>query len=247
MRKDEKRRMKKIGIIGAMELEVSLLKERMEEYTVSSRAGMEFYEGKLRGMPTVVVKSGIGKVNAAICAQILADLFQVDAIVNTGIAGSLDAGIDIGDFVVSEDAMYHDMDVTLFGYAPGEVPGVGSASFRADGQLAQLVKEAHKSLGLDQKLFFGRIVSGDQFIESKEKKDWIVRTFQGRCTEMEGAAIAHAAYLNGIPYVILRAISDKADESATEDYPAFERRAAQDSAQLLCEMLRLYAQQETGK
>ena len=230
--------MTKIGIIGAMEDEVAGLKERMEQTTKTVLARMEFIDGFLEGKPVVVVRSGIGKVNAAVCTQILADRFGVDAVINTGVAGSLDARIDIGDFVISTDAVHHDMDVTLFGYAPGEVPQLGQVSFEADKALADAAEAACRKAAPDQNVWRGRVVSGDQFIVSREKKKAITETFGGLCTEMEGASIAHAAWLNGLPFLIVRAISDKADESAEMDYPTFEKKAARSSVEMLCEMLR---------
>ena len=237
--KEEKMIRKRFGIIGAMELEVALLKEKLEGTTITKKAGMEFFQGRICGTDVVVVRSGVGKVNAAVCTQILADVFGVDAIINTGVAGSLDAQIDIKDLVVATDVMHHDVDATLFGYAQGEVPQLGVVSFPADEELAQLVEKAHEKAGLGSRIFRGRVVSGDQFIVSKEKKNWIRETFEASCTEMEGAAIAQAAYLNGIPFTVIRAISDKADESATMDYPTFEHQAAEQSALLLIEMLTL--------
>lgn len=225
--------MMKIGIIGAMDLEVDTLKSKMEVNHSLKKAGMEFLEGKLNGVDVVVVRCGIGKVNAGICVQILADEFGVTHLINTGIAGSLKNQIDIGDIVVSTDVVYHDMDVTVFGYKKGEVPGIGSQTFQADEMMAAKAKETCESVNPDIKVFTGRIASGDQFISSKEAKDRIIENFGAFCTEMEGAAIAHAAYLNEIPFVILRAISDKADDSAEEDYPTFEKKAAEHCAKLV--------------
>lgn len=214
-----------IGIIGAMEEEVALLKEVMDIEKTVSYASMDFCKGKLYGKDVVVVKSGIGKVNAAVCAQILVDKFEVDALMNTGIAGSLDAAIDIGDIVVSTDAVQHDMDASIFGDPIGQIPRMDTFSFPADERLIQLAVSANEEANPDIKTFKGRVVSGDQFVSSKEVKERLVTMFDAKCTEMEGAAIAHVAYLNQISYVIIRAISDKADNSATMDYPTFERQA----------------------
>lgn len=214
-----------IGIIGAMEEEVALLKEAMDIEKTVSYASMDFCKGKLYGKDVVVVKSGIGKVNAAVCAQILVDKFEVDALMNTGIAGSLDAAIDIGDIVVSTDAVQHDMDASIFGDPIGQIPRMDTFSFPADERLIQLAVSANEEANPDIKTFKGRVVSGDQFVSSKEVKERLVTMFDAKCTEMEGAAIAHVAYLNQISYVIIRAISDKADNSATMDYPTFERQA----------------------
>lgn len=229
--------MNKIGIIGAMDLEVETLKSHMQNTKITKKANMEFYEGSLNGTAAVIVKCGIGKVNAGICVQILADLFQVTHIINTGIAGSLQAQIDIGDIVVSTDALYHDMDVTIFGYQLGEVPQIGRLEFVADENLIALAKSSCEEVNPDVHVFTGRVVSGDQFISSKEVKDKIIDNFHGLCTEMEGAAIAHASFLNEIPFVIIRAISDKADDSAEMDYPTFERQAAEHSAKLVEHMI----------
>lgn len=214
-----------IGIIGAMEEEVALLKEAMDIEKTVSYASMDFCKGKLYGKDVVVVKSGIGKVNAAVCAQILVDKFEVDALMNTGIAGSLDAAIDIGDIVVSTDAVQHDMDASIFGDPIGQIPRMDTFSFPADERLIQLAVSANEEANPDIKTFKGRVVSGDQFVSSKEVKERLVMMFDAKCTEMEGAAIAHVAYLNQVSYVIIRAISDKADNSATMDYPTFERQA----------------------
>ena len=225
-----------IGIIGAMDEEVGKLKEVMTDVEISKKAGMDFYKGKLQGKNAVVVRSGIGKVNAGICTQILADDFQVDCVVNTGIAGSLNAQIDIGDIVLSSDALQHDMDATGFGYELSVIPRMPVSVFRADEHLIEVAKQACQKVNPDIKTFVGRVVSGDQFISNKEKKNWLEEQFHGFCTEMEGAAIAQAAYLNEIPFLIIRAISDKADDSAGMDYSVFEAQAIRHSVNLLLEM-----------
>lgn len=229
--------MKKIGIIGAMELEVDTLQSNMTDVKTTKKAGMTFYEGKLSGTDVVIVRCGIGKVNAGACVQILADLFEVTHIINTGVAGSLKSMIDIGDIVISTDALHHDMDVRVFGYQLGEVPQIGRLAFDADEKMQKLAKEICERVNPDIKVFSGRVVSGDQFISSKEVKDKIIQNFDGFCTEMEGAAIAQVAYLNELPFVIIRAISDKADDSAEEDYPTFERKAAEHCAKLVQEFV----------
>ncbi len=225
-----------LGIIGAMDEEVAKIKEHMTEIEVESKASMDFYKGLLNGKEAVVVRSGIGKVNAAICTQILADDFHVDAVINTGIAGSLNKDINIGDIVLSTDTLEHDMDAVSFGYPLGQIPRMDTLSFQADEKLRKAAMDACQKVLPNITAFEGRIVSGDQFVSSKEKKDWLVENFGGYCTEMEGAAIAHAAYLNRIPFLIIRAISDKADDSASMDYPAFEAMAIQNSVTLILEM-----------
>lgn len=225
-----------LGIIGAMDSEVAKLKELMTDVTVTKAASMEFYEGKLNGADAVVVRAGVGKVNAACCTQTLIDRFAVSCVINTGIAGSLQAKIDIGDIVLATDAVEHDMDVAALGYAPGKIPDMEAESFAADEKLRKTAKESCEKVNPDIHVFEGRIVTGDQFISEKEKKEWLVKTFDGCCTEMEGAAIAHAAYLNHVPFLIVRAISDKADDSAQMDYPTFEAKAIEHSVRLIIEM-----------
>ena len=229
-----------LGIIGAMDEEVAKVKEQREDVETKQIASMEFLKGTVKGHPVVVVRSGIGKVNAAMCTQILADIYHVDAVINTGIAGSLNADINIGDIVLSTDALEHDMDAVAFGYPVGQIPRMDTLSFKADEQLRETAKEICEKVNPDVTVFEGRVVSGDQFISDKQKKEWLIENFAGYCTEMEGAAIAHAAYLNDIPFLIIRAISDKADDSASVDYPAFEAKAIEHSVRLLlalCEEL----------
>ena len=230
--------MKTIGIIGAMEVEVARLKADMEIQREVKKAGMEFCEGILMGQKAVVVRSGIGKVNAAVCTQILVDEFQADAVINTGIAGSLNADINIGDIVISTDVLHHDMDAVNFGYEPGQIQQKDVFSFVADEALASKAEAVCNKVNPEIKVFRGRVVSGDQFIADKATKNRITELFHGFCTEMEGAAIAQAAWLNKIPFVIIRAISDKADDSAEMDYPTFERQAIIHSVRLTEEMVR---------
>ncbi len=227
----------KIGIIGAMEVEVATLKSNMTVKNTVKKASMEFYEGTIGNTEVVVVRSGIGKVNAGICVQILIDLFNVTHVINTGIAGSLNADINIGDIVLSTDACYHDVDVTVFGYKKGEIPQIGAATFEADKALREKAKASIKKAAPDIGVFEGRVCSGDQFISSAEVKNAIIKEHGGLCTEMEGAAIAQASYLNNTPFLIIRAISDKADGGAEVDYPTFEAKAAKDCAAIVMEII----------
>ncbi len=226
-----------IGIIGAMEEEVTKLKQVMQDIVVSNKACMEFNKGTLSGKNVVVVRSGIGKVNAALCAQILIDDFHVDCIINTGIAGSLDNNINIGDIVLSTDALQHDVDAVAFGYELGVIPRMETSTFTADENLVSLAKKICERVNPDICVFTGRVVSGDQFVADKAIKDHIVSNFNPLCTEMEGAAIAQAAYLNKIPFLIVRAISDKADNSATMDYPTFEAKAITHTVNLMIALI----------
>lgn len=231
----------KLGIIGAMDVEVALLKEKMENITAKDRAGSSYFEGTLEGAPAVVVQCGVGKVNAALCAQILISEFGVTHLVNTGIAGSLCADLDIGDLVVSKDAIYHDFDISYWGRAIGEVPGMGVVAFPADEAMIACAFDAAESVNPGHTRI-GRVASGDQFVCNKEKKEKIIADTSAQCTEMEGTAIAHAAYRNAVPFVILRAISDKADDSAEMDYPTFEAIAARRCAEVTMAMARKLGQ-----
>lgn len=215
----------KTGIIGAMNEEVHSLKEALQNPKTTRIAGMEFFEGTLDGKNVVVVKCGIGKVNAGTCAQLLINVFGVDRIINTGVAGSLDATIDIGDIVVSTDAVQHDFDLTPLGYAPGELDGLGSPSLPADGAMRESAVKAVGECAPEVHVFEGRVCTGDQFISSAEQKNAILSQFGGLCCEMEGGAIAQICCQNNVPFVIIRAISDKADGSAEMNYTEFEQAA----------------------
>lgn len=228
--------MKTIGLIGAMEEEVAILKNDMEQTDEQTHAGMNFLHGILWGTDTVVVTSGIGKVNMAVCAQILIDLYGVDTVINTGVAGSLNNALDIGDIVLSRCAQQHDMDVSPLGDPVGTIPRMEESIFPADETLVKLAKSACEKANPDISCHIGKVVSGDQFIADGEKKNYLVQTFQGDCAEMEGAALAQVAYLNHIPFLIIRAISDKADNSGHMDYPVFAKQAIVHTVNLLKEL-----------
>ncbi len=215
----------KLGIIGAMDVEVATLKEKMEAVSVQEHAGSAYYEGLLEGCPAVVVQCGVGKVNAAICAQSLINIYGVTHIVNTGIAGSLCVDLDIADLVISRDAIHHDFDLRFWNRPIGQVPGMDVVAFPADPMLMDAAFAAAEAENPGHTKI-GRVASGDQFICSREQKETIIANTAALCAEMEGASIAHTAYRNGIPFVIIRAISDKADDSADMDYPTFEAIAA---------------------
>ena len=225
----------KIGIIAAMQVEAEALKEKITGAETAVVSGITFTEGELLGVPVVLAVCGEGKVNAAMCAQVLCSIFGVSHLVNTGIAGSLCADLDIGDLVVSKDAMYHDFDCVHFGYEMGRVPGMDVTAFPADEAMigyacaaAEAVNPGHSRVG--------RVASGDLFVAEKSAKERIIERTNAICTEMEGAAIAQTAYRNKVPFVILRAISDKADDSAEMDYPTFEAIAAHRCAEVAMNM-----------
>lgn len=236
----------KLGIIGAMTVEIQTLRTQMTETTICEQSGMTFYSGKLEQVDVVLVVCGVGKVNAAMCVQILHDCFHVTHIVNTGVAGSLCAELDIGDLVISTGAMYHDFDCHILNsnYPVGQVPGIQVHAFPADEKLIEYAYSTAEKIhgGHVRK---GIVASGDQFVYQKSVKERIVADTGAICTEMEGAAIAHVAWRNGLPYVVIRAISDKADDSAQMDYPTFEVLAAKRCADITRELTKtLYEQQK---
>ena len=227
-----------IGIIGAMDVEVSSLKEAADITKTTKIAEMEFCEGTLGEKNVVIVKCGMGKVNAGICANTLINDFGCTKVINTGVAGSLDNQIDIGDIVVSTDAVQHDYDVEAIGFAKGEIPYTGLYAFPADEELRKAAVDAVHEVSPEIHAFEGRVCTGDRFISTAEQKDRIISDFGGMCCEMEGAAIAQACYLNSTPYVVIRAISDKPDETEIVEYQAFEAEAAARCAEIVQYMVK---------
>lgn len=229
---------KKVGIIGAMSVELELLKSKLgENPAVTKAGGMTFTEGKINGISVVLVQSGVGKVNAALCAQRLILKFGCTHIINTGIAGAMASGLKVLDFVASTDAVYHDMDATGFGYKRTEIPQMKCSDFPADGKMLEAARSAFKEFPAEHKLVFGRIATGDQFISDKEKKSAIQETCSPACVEMEGAAVAHACWINEIPFVIIRCMSDMADDDGESIYSFNENEAASLSGSLVLSML----------
>ncbi|MDN5317413.1 MAG: adenosylhomocysteine nucleosidase [Thermoanaerobacterium sp.] len=231
--------MNKIGLIGAMEEEIDILKQFISNIEIINRADMVFYKGILNnGLDTVLVRSGIGKVNAAIAAQILISEFNVDCIINTGVAGGIKSGINVGDIVISSDAIEHDFDTTAFGDELGVIPRMKTSIFKADKCLIDIALKAAND-NIEGKAYVGRIVSGDRFISSKEEARRLGQQFCAYAVEMEGAAIAHTAYLNDIPFVIIRSISDNADGNATSDFNLFVKKASIVSSNIVKEMINM--------
>ncbi|MEW9670968.1 5'-methylthioadenosine/adenosylhomocysteine nucleosidase [Ammoniphilus sp. 3BR4] len=225
-----------IGIIGAMDEEIQLYKEGMQDITEKTTAGITYYTGKLKDKEVVLCKCGVGKVNASICTQILIDHFDVKEVIFTGVAGALNPDLEIGDIVVSSDCQYHDMDVTPLGFKKGEIPFSAKSIFRADDRLVQLAVKASQEV-VEGKTIIGRILSGDQFVASRDTVKALHEEMQGDCTEMEGAAVAHVCDANQIPFVIVRAMSDKADGSAHINFPEFTVLASKRSYEMVSRML----------
>lgn len=236
--------MNKIGVIGAMDVEVNILKKEMEKngsLKQTEAGNLVFSEGNINGVDVVVVKSGVGKVNAALCAQRLILQFGVDAVINSGIAGAMKEGLHVFDLVVSTDAVYHDMDATAFGYKPTEIPQMKCSKFMAD---EKLIEAAEKGFAASEqsknfKMIRGTVATGDQFIADEKVKQHIAEISKPACVEMEGAAIAHACYLNNTPFVILRTISDNADASYESTYSFNETEAAEECSAIVMNMLKM--------
>lgn len=229
---------KKLGIIGAMDEEVDILVDLMNVKETIEKASLKFYKGEIENKDIVVVRCGIGKVNSALCAQILISEFCVDAIINTGVAGALNCELDVFDIVISTDAIQYDFDTTVFGHKKGEIPRMDTSIFAADERLVNLAYESSKEEVKTHKIVKGRIVTGDKFISSKELKDELVDEFDAYCGEMEGASIAHVCHVNKTPFVIIRAMSDKADGSADVTYEEFVKDAAINSKDIVVNMLK---------
>lgn len=219
-----------------MDEEIAFFHEYLSEVRTSRHAGIEYREGTLFGREAVVCKCGVGKVNAAVCTQVLIDRFAVEAIVFTGVAGALDPKLAIGDVVVSSECMQHDMDVSALGYARGVIPYQELSVFPADPTLRDLALRAGEAL-FPGRMSCGRVLSGDQFIASRGKVEELHRELGGSCAEMEGAAVAQVCAANRIPYVVIRSMSDKADGSAPENFSDFVGRAAENSFRLVRELL----------
>lgn len=221
----------KIGIIGAMEPEVKSLCQKLENLETKNVGGTDFYCGKLCGKDVVIVQCGIGKVNAALRAQLLISNFGITHLINTGIAGAMAHGLGIFDFVVSEKTVYHDFDTTAFGYKIGQVPGLDPEFIADSGMVKKAVEAFEKSeISKKHKLVTGLIASGDQFIAGGERKEFIKNTFNPACVEMEGSAIAHTATLNKVPFIVVRCMSDMADDNVESVYSFNEDDAAAVSA-----------------
>ena len=232
------------GVIGALASEVGLLTSRLEGRSAVRLAGIDFYAGTLEGVPAVVAQCGVGKVCAALCAQAMIDRFGVAALVNTGVAGGIAAGLSVGDLVVGADAVQHDFDITAFGHVKGymdfgpEADGSKPTRFAADPRLVAAFRDAAQAVLGAQRVRVGTIASGDVFVADDALKREIAQRFGASAAEMEGAAVAQVACANAVPFVIVRAISDLAGEAAHVSYDEFEKAAAESGARIVAEMLR---------
>ena len=233
------------GIIGAMDSEIALLTAQMEGATVDTNAGLRFYRGVLCGAQVVVVKCGVGKVNAAACAQQLIDRYQIDALINIGVAGGVSSQLKVLDVVVGTSLVQHDFDLRPFGYVKGylgEAFGgdpLKPTAFVADETLVRRCEEAAKTVvGNEYACYCGVIASGDEFVASADRREAISSEFSAMASEMEGASIAQVATLNQCPFVVLRTISDLADGSAPLSFEQVVQFAADTAAAIIMQMLR---------
>lgn len=214
-----------IGIIGAMEIETQALATAVVAPKVETVSGIRYVSGKLDGKEVVIATCGVGKVYAAICAQTMILRYHPDLIINTGVAGTLSPTLGIGDIALATELVQHDMDTSAIGDPIGLVSGINRIYFAADAETVEKLASYVAACGGHAEK--GRIASGDQFVASAERKDFIRQSFGAIACEMEGAAIAHVATVNETPFAVLRAISDSADGDAVEDFPAFARAAAE--------------------
>lgn len=228
---------KKIGVIGAMNSEVAHLFDAMTDRTAEPVADLTFYRGSIGGNDVIVVRCGVGKVNAARCAQMLIDRYAPDYIINTGIAGGVGDGLRVGDLVVGTELVQHDFDISSFGYAKGYISGIGngkSASvFRSDAELTKAFLRTVCTFLPENRVHTGRIATGDLFVSDAEAKKRLKNDFSALAVEMEGCAIAQTAWVNDVPFLVVRALSDLADGTAASSFETFERETAELSARVI--------------
>lgn len=231
-----------IGIIGAMQEEVEILKNDIKNMETKKLAHVEVYTGELYGVDVVLMQSGIGKVNAAMTAALLIEQYQPEYVINTGSAGGLGSQLAVGDMIISEQVLHHDVNATAFGYALGQVPGMPE-TYPADEQLMELVKTAIETHNLSAHK--GLIVSGDSFIGSAEQKQEILNNFpQALAVEMEAAAIAQVCYQYKMPFIITRAVSDLANGEAGMTFDEFLKVACVSSSKIVKSLLETIASQK---
>ena len=227
-----------IGIIGAMDVEVNELVARLEDKSSENVSGITFYTGKLFGKSVVIAKCGIGKVFAATCAEAMIIKYSPRLIINSGVGGALAKDLSTGDIVIADKLCQHDMDTSPIGDPVGLVSGINKIWFETDERAVSILKIAAESFAFNVKI--GSIATGDRFVATKELKDEIVKNFGASACEMEGCAIAQVAFINNIPFVVVRAISDSADGEASMDYPTFLAIAAKNSTQLTLALVQNY-------
>lgn len=231
-----------IGIIGAMEVEIKKLTELMEDYSTEIISSVKYYIGKINGTDTVVACAGVGKVNAAVCAQTMILKYDPDVVINVGVAGGLASGLKIGDIAIAEAVCEHDMDTTPCGDEKGFITGINKVYMDTDKRISGLMYEAASKLGVG--VVKGVIASGDQFIASEKEKTRIANEFNAVAAEMEGASIGHVCTMSIKPFAVLRAISDGANDGSVTDFPTFVNMAAENSAAVILDMLKVLGEEK---
>jgi 5''-methylthioadenosine/S-adenosylhomocysteine nucleosidase len=232
--------MKTAGIIVAMNEELVYIRSMMEIIDSKNMLDTDFYTGKLGNTNVVLVRSGVGKVNAASCTQSLIDLHNVDYVINVGSAGAIDKNLNVGDVVIASDLVQHDFDASAFGDALGIIPRMEESYFKSDMRLLDIAKRFANENILPVNFYFGRIASGDKFVSDDLQKELIYENFNAYCTEMEGAAVAQVCYLNNIPVIVIRTITDKADKNAIGYYKKFMSQATKNTCGIIKYILNEY-------
>lgn len=224
-----------IGIIGAMDIEVESIKALLSDITTEKISGVEFVKGKFSGKDIVVAKCGVGKVFSALCTEAMILSYKPTTIINVGVAGCLTPELKIGDVVIATDVVQHDMDTSPLGDPVGMLSDINIVHIKSDEKVTALLEESVKDSGIEYRL--GTIASGDQFVASKDKKDYIKANFGAISCEMEGGSIGHVCYVNNVPFAVLRAMSDGADDGAMMDFPAFCKMAAENEVKVITKFL----------
>ena len=225
-----------IGIIGAMAVEVDAIKAIAKDIKTTTISNIEFTQGTINKKEVVIARCGIGKVFAGICAEIMILNFKPEYILNVGVAGALSENLDVASIAISQSLVQHDMDTSPLGDPLGMISGINVINIEADQNIVKKVEEAVKEVGLKYEI--GVIASGDQFVSSKERKDWIKKQFNAIACEMEGAAIAQVAYVNKVPFCVIRAMSDKADGSSRVDFFEFTKIAVKNSVEVIRKLIK---------
>lgn len=225
-----------LGIIGAMDTEIDTVKSLIKNKTTSSIAGVEFVCGFIEGVTVCAAKCSPGKVNAAVCTQAMIDNFDIDMIINIGVGCSLSSDVIIKNVVIATDVCEYDIDITALGEPRGFINGLNVIKVKTDSELSELL--ARTAIGCGEKIHLGTIASGDTFIADTALKKTLAEEFGAICGEMEGGAIGHTCAANGVPFAVLRSISDGGDEGSQLDYPTFKKIAAEISATIIVEFIK---------
>lgn len=232
-----------LGIIGAMDVEVDAIKAKIKDGVITRAAGAEFVTGYIENVMVTVARCSPGKVNAALCTQAMIDKFDVDKIINVGVACSLDPKVIIKNIVIATDVCQYDIDITALGEPKGYINGINMIKIPTDPELSELL--ARTAINSGERIHRGTVASGDTFIGNAQQKKEIANDFGAICGEMEGGAIGHVCSANNIPFAVLRSISDGGDENAAIDYPTFKKIAADMSATIITKLIETQQEQLT--